>query len=175
VQSDAELVKAAIQGHREAFAELVKRYERMVYAVALDILRNAHAAQDTAQDAFVAAYQKLRGLRKPAAFGSWLLKIARHQAIRRLRLRVKTLPLDEARLATTANCDGQFDVDSRGLLAAVTKLPAHQRQVVMLRYFSGHSVREIAEITARPIGTITVQLSRARKSLRKRLEGKSYE
>lgn len=170
MQSDAELAKAAIQGRREAFAELVKRYERMAYAVTLNVLGDFHAAQDAAQDSFVAAYQKLKALRRPAAFGPWLLKIARREAIKQARLRARTVPLDEAKLATAANCNGQLDIDSQALLTAVMKLPAHQRQVVMLRYFSSHSVREIAEMTAQPIGTVTVQLSRAYKGLRKTLK-----
>lgn len=171
MQSDAELAKAAIEGHRGAFAELVRRYERAVYAVTLDVLKDRHAAEDTAQDAFVAAYQKLGKLRKPEAFGSWVLKIARREAVKRVRARRKTVPLDEAKAATAADCNEQVDVDSQSLLAAVMKLPVHQRQVVMLRYFGQHTVGEIAEMTGRPIGTVTVQLSRAYKNLRRRLKG----
>ena len=80
VQADAELVKAALKGQRQAFAELVKRYERAVRAVAMNVLADSHAAEDVAQDCFVIAYQKLSELRKPEAFGYWLLKIARREA-----------------------------------------------------------------------------------------------
>jgi RNA polymerase sigma-70 factor (ECF subfamily) len=62
--SDAELVKACLNGEKEAFAELVKRYEHPVRAVALDVLRDYHSAADVSQDAFVRSYKNLSELRK---------------------------------------------------------------------------------------------------------------
>jgi RNA polymerase sigma-70 factor (ECF subfamily) len=66
--------------------------------------------------------------------------------------------------------DGQLDERKQRLLAAVVKLPESERQVVMLRYFSGHSVRDVAAILGRSVGTVTKQLSRAHKRLRNILE-----
>jgi RNA polymerase sigma-70 factor (ECF subfamily) len=64
VRTDAELVRAVVGGEKQVFAALVKRYEKPVHAVALDILRDHHLAADVSQDAFVKAYEHLRGLRK---------------------------------------------------------------------------------------------------------------
>ena len=62
VQADAELVKAVVGGERRAFAELVRRYERAVRAVAVDVLGgDSHAAEDVAQDCFVIAYKSFKG------------------------------------------------------------------------------------------------------------------
>ena len=175
MQSDAALVKATIEGNRSAFAELVRRYERAVMAAALDVLGDWHGAEDAAQDCFVTAYQKLGQLRKGGAFGKWLLKIARHMAVKRAKKGIKAGSLEEEKAGIAAECPAGFDGDSQELLAAVMRLPWQQRQVVMLRYFGGWKVREIAEIASRPIGTITVQLSRAHRRLKRILKEAGYE
>ena len=108
MQADAELVKAVLSGQRKAFAELVKRYERAVRAVAVNVLADSHAAEDVAQDCFVIAYQKLPELRKPEAFGYWLLKIARREAISTSRSRVKMVSLEESKIAPAKDRDGQL-------------------------------------------------------------------
>ena len=80
MRSDAELVNAVLAGERESFATLVSRYERAVLAETLAVLRDYHRAQDVAQEAFVAAFERLAGLPEPRAFGSRLLQIARRRA-----------------------------------------------------------------------------------------------
>ncbi len=167
MKSDAALVKAASDGDRSAFGTLVQRYECAVRAVATHVLRDGHAAEDVAQDAFVIAYQKLPALRDGGAFGAWIVTIARREALRRLRRRAATVPLDSAGPAPEARREGQT---SERLLAAVTRLPDRERHVVMLKHFNGLSVRDIARVTGRPAGTVTKQISRAYARLRKFLE-----
>ena len=169
MRSDAELVSETLDGNRQVFAELVRRYERPVRAVTRGILGDHHAAQDAAQETFVAAYCKLRQLRKPAAFGPWVIKIARTRSLQMARRarRVYELPPDQA--APEGN--GELDEMSQWLLTAVTTLPAHERAVVLLRHFDGRTVREVADITGRSVGTVTKQLSRAYGRLRRRLGG----
>jgi RNA polymerase sigma-70 factor (ECF subfamily) len=70
VRTDAELVNAVLDGEKQTFAVLVKRYERPVRAEALDVLGDYHSASDVSQEAFVKAYEQLAGLRKPNAFGA---------------------------------------------------------------------------------------------------------
>ena len=166
MQSDAELVKAVLDGDKAAFAVLVNRYERSVRAAALNVLSDHHKAQDTAQDAFVQAYENLLALRKTSAFGPWLMKITHRCALDSLRRKPKDAPLETAVNAAIENPDGQLDEDKYGLLAAVMKLPKSERQVVMLRYFSGCNVKDVADIAGRSLGTVTKQLSRAHKRLR---------
>jgi RNA polymerase sigma-70 factor (ECF subfamily) len=95
VRTDAELVKIVVNGEKHAFAELVRRYERPVRGIALDILGDYHSAADVSQDAFVRAYERLAGLRKPESFGPWLMKITRRCALDSVRRKPK-----EARLET---------------------------------------------------------------------------
>ncbi len=170
MQSDAELVNAVLGGDKQAFAVLVKRYERPVRAIALDVLGDYHLASDVSQDAFVTAYENLPGLRKPVVFGPWLMKITRRRAIDWARRKRDEAPLESVVPPTIHNPDGQLDEEKQWLLAAVTKLPESERQVVMLRYFAGHSIKDVAKILSRSVGTVTKQLSRAHKRLRNILE-----
>lgn len=168
--TDAELVKAVLDGRRECFAELVQRYERAACAAATDVLGDDHAAQDAAQEAFVAAYRKLPGLRDRSAFGAWVIKIARRQAARMARRSRPELSLEGRPDPPDKGRDGRLDEATQRLLSAVMRLPAHERTAVILRYFDGRDVQAIAEITGKPVGTITKQLSRAYARLRERLK-----
>lgn len=170
MRTDAELVKACLNGEKEAFGSLVKRYERPVRAIALDILRDYHAVGDVSQESFMAAYRKLSGLRKAEVFGPWLMKITRRRALDSVRQGPMKAPLDSAMNVAADSTDGRLDEGKQRLLAAVVKLPRGERQVVMLRYFSGCSVRDVAEIVGRSVGTVTKQLSRAHKRLRRLLK-----
>ena len=76
-QSDVQLVQETLGGDKQAFALLVARYERSVRAVAINIVKSSHAADDIAQDAFVRAWEQLPTLRNPKVFGPWLMKITR--------------------------------------------------------------------------------------------------
>ena len=181
MQTDAELVNAVLNGEKQLFAELVKRYERPVRAVALDVLGDYHSATDVSQDAFVRAYERLAGLRKPEAFGPWLMKITRRCALDSARRlvsakrfaeagRLKEALLETKIAAAIENPNGRLDEAKQRLLAAVVKLPGSEKQVVMLRYFGDNSVNDVANLLGRSVGTVTKQLSRAHRRLRKILE-----
>ncbi len=163
-RSDGELVDAVLGSDRKAFAILIKRYERSVRAIALSVLRDRHLAQDAAQDTFVKAYEKLGSLRKAGAFGSWLMKISRRCALDILPQRRETaLPEGDF---IEAEPVGLLDDEKERLLAAVMRLRESEKQVVMLRYFGGLSVKEVADIAGRSVGTVTKQLSRAHRHLK---------
>ena len=170
MRTDAELVNAVLDGEKQAFAVLVKRYERPVRAVALDVLGDHHLAKDVTQDAFVRAYERLAGLRRPEAFGAWLMKITRRCALDSARRKPRETQLDKAIATAAASPNGQLDESKRRLLAAIVKLPKVEKQVVMLRYFGDNSVRDVAKIVDRSVGTVTKQLSRAHKRLREILK-----
>jgi len=173
-QSDSELVKAVLNGNRDAYGCLFDRHERSVQAAALAILGDYHAAQDAVQESFVTAYRKLGALRKGSSFGPWIRKIARRQAIRTGRSMLQRKNARQlAMRANAASNDGRIDEPNRRLLDAVMCLPKHERVVVMLRYFDNHSTRMISEMTGRPIGTVTMQLSRAHARLHKWLKENS--
>jgi RNA polymerase sigma-70 factor (ECF subfamily) len=170
-QSDAELVDAVLKGDSGAFARLVHRYERPVRAVGTGILGDKDAADDAAQETFIKAYEKLGSLRKPAAFGAWLLKIARRCGLDAARRRSKAAPLKRLGYVEAVSGNGRLDEAKQELLSAVVQLPRAERQVVILRYFHRRSVREVADVCGRSVGTVTKQLSRAHGRLRSMLKG----
>jgi RNA polymerase sigma-70 factor (ECF subfamily) len=163
MQSDAQIVCQVRAGNRRAYGVLVERYERIVRATAMRLTGNHHAAEDVSQETFVFGFRQIASLRKPERFGGWILTIARRTASR-----------SQARAARGPILLGDPDAlagdllspQSRELLELVDRLPLHEQTVVALRYLNGHSVSEVAEITGRPVGTITKQLSRACQRLR---------
>jgi len=175
VQSDALLVNAVLNGDREAFAILVKRYERVVRAIALEVRCDMDFAADVSQQTFLVALEKLSTLRKPAAFGAWIMKVTRRCALEWAQKRIDpACRLNQASLHDVPH-NGSLDIDKQRLLALILRLPVSEKQVVMLRYFEGHKVREVAEITGRGVGTVTKQLSRAHKRLKVLLGESRYE
>jgi RNA polymerase sigma-70 factor, ECF subfamily len=173
VRSDAGVVACVLAGDDKAYESLVRLYERPLRATCFAVLRNWHAAQDAAQEAFLDAYLHLRALRDPNRFGPWLLSIARRKAIALSQSIRVHAPLDaaagaaaaEPTVRTTACSD-----ESENLLVLIARLPEQERAVAMLRHIEGHDVAAIAQIRGSPVGTITKQLSRAHARLRKMLE-----
>lgn len=170
MQTDAEMVATVLAGRRDAYAELVHRYERAAHAAAMAVLRDHHAAQDVCQEAFVAAYRSLTTLRDTASFGSWVVRIARNRALTAIRRRTPEQSLDDSPCVAAPGDNGRLDERAGRLLAAVMELPEHERTVVMLKYFAGHSLESISQMTGVPVGTVGAQLHRARNRLRGMLE-----
>lgn len=163
--STEELVKAAQVGEGSAFAELVRRYERAAIITAHSVLGDFHSSQDAAQEAFIIAHQELKQLRDAASFGPWLLQIARRRSLRLRRNRnAEPIGTECVDLATT-RINGWMEPYA-DVVQQLARLPDHERIVTVMRYVDGHSVKEIADLTGRPVGTITKQLSRAIRRLR---------
>jgi RNA polymerase sigma-70 factor (ECF subfamily) len=169
-QSDAQLVQETLDGDKQAFALLAARYERPVRAAAMSIVKSSHSADDIAQDAFVRAWEQLPTLRNPKVFGPWLIKITRRSALDWLRRQQFLKYSDGLDQMVVHERNGQLDEKNQYLLEAIQKLPKAERQVIMLRYFGPHTVRDLADIVGRSVGTVTKQLSRAHKRLKSRLQ-----
>ena len=167
MDSDAQIVERVIAGNRDAFAELVVRYERTARATALRVVSDSHVIDDVIQDAFIAAYKSLYKLRVASKFGPWLLGIVRRQAVRSLRRKRETVLLnDSASEIAFVDTSGILPEDSMALLELLDRLSDDERTLIGLRHFEAHSMSEIAGITSRPVGTVTKQMSRIHKKLR---------
>lgn len=167
MQSDEELVRAEKGGELAAFAKLVVRYETSVLSVAMAILHDVEAAQDAAQETFLTAFTQLTALRQPAAFGAWILKIARRTAIRSARRNRRYHPLSLHIDPVSGQHIESVEEERDDLLQAVLRLPHKEQVVITLKYFDELSLEAISSITGQPVGTITKQLTRARRRLRK--------
>ena len=169
MQSDAELVDRVLGGDQVAYDQLVRRYEATVRGVCAGVLRDRHAGEDAAQESFVRAYLNLAKLRNPGVFGIWLVRIAKREALLLAKRRARNQPIATVEEVAAPQRDEQLNERLSLLLDKVAKLPRRERQVITLRYFNNYSVRELSEITGRTVGTITKQLSQARKRLAKQL------
>lgn len=171
----ADLATAAQQGNREAFGELVERFEAAVYASALRRLRDHGEAQELAQEVFVQAMQRLYQLREPARFGGWLRSIANRMAINRATRRKPVVAADDsvlesANVATTTPLDNVLEHErARQVQAGLNRLRTMDRETLEAFYVKGHSLNEMSSEFESPIGTIKRRLHVARKRLAKEL------
>ncbi len=92
---DADLVRSAATGDRDAWASIYDRYADRLHDYAWTIVRNREDAEDALQDTFVAAASKIGQLRDPSALRPWLYAICRNQALGRTRARAREVPTDE--------------------------------------------------------------------------------
>ncbi len=167
METDAELVARVRSGEIEAFGTLSRRYEKTLLAAALARLRDIHAAEDAVQASLLIAFRQLGTLREDARFAPWLIQILRRQAVDAARVKVPASNREH-------DLDQQFVIEHdlgtwiehEHLLALVARLSDRERLLIGLRYFDGHSMREIAAMSSRPLGTVTKQLSRAIARLR---------
>jgi RNA polymerase sigma-70 factor (ECF subfamily) len=166
---DGYLVRRAQEGYADAYAELVGRHGQLAYRVALRLLGNHHDAEDTAQEALVAAWQQLPGFKADSSFSTWLYQIVTRRALNRItRTRVaESLDLlgdvSDAGDETAQHTERDLTVDA--VTAAVTALPPPQRIAIVLRHFEGLSNADIARITGSSIPAVRSQLFRGRRTL----------
>ncbi len=171
-RSDGDLVRQVLSGEIDSFGILVSRYERLARTVALRYVRDLDTADDVVQDSFVAAFLALRTLRSAEVFGVWLQGIVRRRAVSAWDRRSPShADIDIDSLPASQQQRNMSD-DSLELLELIDQLPEHERLVIVLKHFEGHTAAEIAAITEQPIGTVTKQLSRARQRLQQSLTPK---
>jgi RNA polymerase sigma-70 factor, ECF subfamily len=169
---EAELIARAQGGDLFAFEELVRRYGRRVYGVALRIVRRHDLADDVVQEAFVRAHQHIQRFDLERPFGPWICRIASNLAVNHLRSpvsREQELPEGHAETPSRAPdaLTGVLADEARHVLdQALAQLPAEQRAVFVLRTVEELSYREIAEALEIPEGSVMSRLSRARARLR---------
>ena len=156
---------------REAFSELVIRFQDMAFGCAFAVLGDVYLAQDTAQEAFVVAWQKLAQLREPAAFPGWFKRIVLTQCNRLLRCkRLQMVPLEAGATASTGDPGPHFSAERQQLLTrvlqAINALPENERLVTTLFYVNGYTQADIGEFLEVPVSTVNKRLYSARQRLK---------
>jgi RNA polymerase sigma factor (sigma-70 family) len=172
--SDAELVARCRAGDADAWRELVERFSRYVYAIAVQAFRlSEHDAEDVFQDVFARIYERLDQLRDDEALRPWIAQLARRTCLDRLRAssRIELSgeePSIEAPDHALAEIEEAFDVHR--MLAT---LPGHCREVLDRFFARDESYRMIGEALALPAGTIASRISRCLDKLREEYEGRN--
>jgi RNA polymerase sigma-70 factor, ECF subfamily len=169
-------LEQARRGDQVAFSHLVEAYQAPVYNLAYRMLGNAAEAEDAAQETFVRMYTKLNTYQPDRKLSSWVLSIASHYCIDRLRRRrVNWLSLDDEPMATTLSTgergpeDTVLREESRDeLQALVNQLEPAYRVPLILRYWHDLSYQEIADIMGLSVQAIKSRLHRARLQMAQR-------
>ncbi len=171
-----ELVTLVQEGNTEAFGELVNRFERMVYAVCWQRLRDHAEAQDVVQNVFIKAFEKLYQLKEPAAFAGWLRSIAIRQSInystrRPPSIAVEPHTIDRADIRHAAPFESLLASERTAQLhKGLRQLASLDRSTLVAFYLKGLSILEMSDQFSAPVGTIKRRLHVARKRLAKELE-----
>lgn len=169
---DKALAARAQAGDGGAFAQLVERHQRMVYALALGKTGHPQDAEEVTQTAFLKAWQALPNFRGEAAFSTWLYRLTANAAADLLRQRRQHLSLDDPDLpplpAGGAGPEAQVQENDRRrqLWQAVDALPEGLRTPFLLREVEGRTYQEIAQALGLAEGTVKSRLARARARLR---------
>jgi RNA polymerase sigma-70 factor (ECF subfamily) len=180
VDQEQSWIEAARQGDRNAFGLLVEAYQGPVYNLTYRMLGDPHEAEDAAQETFLRAYRKLDSYDPARKFSTWLLSIASHHCIDRLRRRRLTwLSLEDEGLPPEAMVSHQPGPERRAMHSEhethiqtlLDTLSADYRAVVVLHYWYDLSYEEIAQVTDSTISAVKSRLFRARRMLAKQLQG----
>jgi RNA polymerase sigma-70 factor (ECF subfamily) len=171
----AGLVRAAQDGDRQAFGQLVERYSRAVYAIALRRLQNHAEAQELVQEVFVQALRKIGQLREPECFGGWLRSITNRMAINRAVRSGPAMSVDRETLEATCverrtPLAAALDREQAGQVrAGLRRLRSLDRETLVAFYVKGQSLVEMSDAFRSPVGTIKRRLHVARKRLAREL------
>jgi len=167
-----KIAKQSLQSENKPdFNELFYRYNAHVRAIALKICGNTAAAEDAVQDAWITAYTNIHQLRSSDAFLPWLKRIVINSCYQLLRsdrkiLLTESIPVNDKLIQNSIESKFEQVAERDKLNTALSSLPVHLRQTVMLRYLSGYtSYVDIAAITGVPVGTVRSRLSDSKKKL----------
>ncbi|HWP79423.1 MAG TPA: sigma-70 family RNA polymerase sigma factor [Candidatus Acidoferrum sp.] len=180
---DLELVQSIVSGNKEAFAELVRRYQHKVYSTALRMCCSREDAEDIAQEVFLKVYIGLPRFRAESNFSTYLYRVAMNTAIDHLR-RKGAMP-DTTSLYRDSE-EGGYVIEPEDpapsplamleeqernavLRSAIEALPVNHREMIVLRDVNGLSYEEIGKILNLGEGTVKSRINRARARLRRDL------
>lgn len=154
-----------------ALEQLLDRYERRIFRMAVMMLRDAGRAEDVTQDIFLKLWRALPSYDGRAALSTWLYTIARNTCLSAVRAEAyrRTTPIDEAAEPAAPNPAPAADADA-ALARHVAALPEVQREVITLFYLQEKSVKDVAALLDLPEGTVKSHLHRARRALGEMME-----
>lgn len=171
--SDDELMRGTALGETAAFETLLRRWENPVFTFLRQMLGDAEEAQDLTQDTFVKVYGEARRYQAAGKFRSWLFRIAGNLARSQLRRRqiIRWVPFivsfyDQAQQHYGPERGLEREDDIARVRRALERLPARQRQAVILRRYESMSYKEIAESLGSSVAAVQALLNRAMNTLR---------
>lgn len=187
LSEDAKLVFAAIDGDNDAFGKLLEKYSSFVYRTVFYDIKSKEDAEDISQEVFIKAYKALANFRSDSEFSTWIYRICKNTIYDYIRKssREKSIPLSEMssgdendRIYDIPDDSGKYDPEKTYISKetadivndAISSLSEEHKSIILMRDIEGYSYGEIADILSIEEGTVKSRLSRARNSLKKKLE-----
>jgi RNA polymerase sigma-70 factor (ECF subfamily) len=178
---EQKLIALAKAGDQQSFGELVDRYQRFVWNVALRMTGDCDEAEDIAQEVFVTVWKKLPQFKGASAFSTWLYKITANRTLTFIKNRAtQGKRRDEMSMELISHADEQSTNPSlsienreaeRMLTHLLERLDPERRMALILREIEGLSYSEIATATGAPIGTVRSRIARGRRELESSARG----
>jgi RNA polymerase sigma-70 factor (ECF subfamily) len=180
--TDEELVARSQGGDLDSFNQLVRRWERPIYALAYRVIGREEDARDVCQEAFLRAYRSLKGFKGEAKFSSWLyritLNLCRDWIRRERRTPVMQAPEGVDLVEFAAEQGPSEPIEelvsrhdlSRAVARAMRKLSDEQRSAIILKEYQGLTFQEIADLLGCPLSTVKTRLYQGLTVLRRELE-----
>ena len=170
---DQYYIEAVRKGNVQAFSYLVEKYQKLVYTLALKLLKRPEDAEELAQDTFIKAYQKLDSYEGKSKFSTWLYSITYNAGISELRKRrIDFKSLEDQRFSDQDEMkmhdyysETKKEDQEKYLNLALGKLPEDDQVLVTLYYYENQSMDDISEITGLTVSNIKVKIHRARKKM----------
>ncbi len=166
---ETSTLSRAVDGDADAFADLIREHQRMVYSIAWHFFHDSVLAEDIAQDVFLQLFQNLRGLDSEAHLVFWLRQVTTRKCIDQARWRSRRRELELSAAAHLSSEEQRADaLDLERLQCLIAALPTKLRAVVTLRYQEDLQPSEIADLLKCPVNSVKSRLQRALALLRKR-------
>lgn len=155
-----------------SFENAVKAFSDTVYRVSLNILKNPEDSKDVMQNVFLRYFKHQQEFKSEEHIKAWLIRVAVNESKRYLKInnRSESVPLEE--VANTLFAENKRD---RDIFSQVMSLDEKYRTVILLYYYEGYDIKEIAHILKRNSATVRTQLSRARELLKSKIKEDFYE
>jgi RNA polymerase sigma factor (sigma-70 family) len=178
--SDEDLLEAVARSEEEALAELYDRFGRVAYGLALRVVRDSSLAEDAVQDAFLNVWRSADRFEAGRAKAStWVLTFVHRRAVDLVRREERRRTEREEAAPEPAGPGADEDADRRSkreiVQAALSRLPAEQREAIELAYYGGYTQSELAERLGEPLGTIKSRMFTGLQRLRALLDEAGFE
>ena len=173
INDDDYYIKKTLEGDSNSFSVLVERYQNMVFALALKMLKHREESEEVSQDTFIKVYKSLSKFNGESKFSTWIYRIAYNTCLDRIKKNSKynnNVEINEITSNEISHTESIFDSlenKERSIIVkqCMDKLPEDERIIIHLFYFEELNLKEIVKIVSMTEGNVKVKLFRARKKL----------
>lgn len=181
--NDEELVKRVKKGDIDAFEEIIAKYEKRVFGLIYNVIKNENEIEDVAQEVFMKVYKNIDKFKGNSSLYTWIYRITTNLCLDYIKKKKEVIYIDEKLQLDDGEVDFQIPSDEKlqdelyeekelkeKLQKSIAKLPEKQQMMIVLRDIKGLSYEEISEILEMKLGTVKSQINRARLKLKDLLE-----